>query len=209
MPDKFTGHLRFESFILDVNNCELRRNGIPVPLQKQPCKLLAWLVLHANQVVSREQLRQQLWNTRTFVDFEAGLNFCVRQIRRALGEDARRPRLLETLHGRGYRFMGTVEAVDPTPATSRRITIAISPELEEGPLFTRLADGITSLLLSCLGAGDRTPVVSCTRAIGVSGETMDSGIPLASALKMLSAGAEVRINHGPLDSRCLALLRME
>ncbi len=209
MPDTFTGHLRFESFVLDVNNCELRRDGIPVPLQKQPCKLLAWLVLHANQVVSREQLRQQLWNTRTFVDFEAGLNFCVRQIRRALGEDARRPRLLETLHGRGYRFMGAVEAVNPTPPTSRRITIAISPELEEGPLFTRLADGITSLLLSCLGAGDRTPVVSCTRAIGASEESMDTGIPLASALKMLSAGAEVRINHGPLDSRCLALLRME
>jgi DNA-binding winged helix-turn-helix (wHTH) protein len=201
MPDKFTGHLRFESFVLDVNNCELRRDGIPVPLQKQPCKLLAWLVLHANQVVSREQLRQQLWNTRTFVDFEAGLNFCVRQIRRALGEDARRPRLLETLHGRGYRFMGAVEAVNPTPPTSRRITIAISPELEEGPLFTRLADGITSLLLSCLGAGDRTPVISCTRAIGASGESIASG--------MLSAGAEVRINHGPLDSRCLALLRME
>jgi DNA-binding winged helix-turn-helix (wHTH) protein len=193
MPDTFTGHLRFESFVLDVNNCELRRDGIPVPLQKQPCKLLASLVLHANQVVSREQLRQQLWNTRTFVDFEAGLNFCVRQIRRALGEDARRPRLLETLHGRGYRFMGAVEAVNPTPPTSRRITIAISPELEEGPLFTRLADGITSLLLSCLGAGDRNPVVSCTRAIGASGES----------------SAEVRINHGPLDSRCLALLRME
>ena len=190
MPDTFTGHLRFESFVLDVNNCELRRDGIPVPLQKQPCKLLAWLVLHANQVVSREQLRQQLWSTTTFVDFEAGLNFCVRQIRRALGEDARRPRLLETLHGRGYRFMGTVEAVH-TPPTSRRITIAISPELEEGPLFARLTDGITSLLLSCLGAGDRTPVVSCTRASGAT------------------AGAEVRINHGPLDSRWLALLRME
>ena len=186
MPDPFTGHLRFESFVLDVNNCQLRRDGIPVPLQKQPCKLLAWLVLHANQVVSREQLRQQLWNTTTFVDFEAGLNFCVRQIRRALDEDARRPRLLETLHGRGYRFVGTVEAVNPTPPTARRITIAISPELEEGPLFTRLADGITTLLLSCLGAGHRTPVVS-------SGES----------------GAEVRINHGPLDSRCLALLRME
>jgi DNA-binding winged helix-turn-helix (wHTH) protein len=191
MSNTFTGHLRFESFVLDVNNCELRRDGIPIPLQKQPCKLLAWLVLHANQVVSREQLRQQLWNTRTFVDFEAGLNFCVRQIRRALGEDARRPRLLETLHGRGYRFMGAVEAVNPP--TSRRITIAISPELEEGLLFTRLADGITSLLLSCLVAGDRTPVVSRTRAIGASGES----------------GAEVRINHGPLDSRCLALMRME
>jgi DNA-binding winged helix-turn-helix (wHTH) protein len=208
--DEFTGQLRFSSFVLDVKNCELRRDGIPVPLQKQPCKLLAWLALHANEIVSREQLRQQLWSAKTFVDFEAGLNFCVRQIRRALGEDARRPRLLETLHRRGYRFLGAVE-VKSGPATTlvprepRRITIAFSPELEEGPVFTRLADGITSLLLSCLGAGDRTPVVSCTRAIGE--ESMDTA--LSSAFTLLSAGAEVRINHGPLDSRCLALLRME
>lgn len=190
MTDGFTGQLQFETFVLDVNHCELRRDGVHVPLQKQPCKLLAWLALHPNEVVSREQLRQQLWSTKTFVDFEAGLNFCVRQIRRALDEDARRPRLLETLHRRGYRFIGDVEPVRSAPLAasapreSRRITIAISPELEEGPVFTRLADGLTSLLLSCLGAGDWTPVVS-------------------------SAGGEVRINHGPLDSRCLALLRME
>jgi hypothetical protein len=174
--------------------------------------LLAWLALHANEVVSREQLRQQLWSSKTFVDFEAGLNFCVRQIRRALGEDARRPRLLETLHRRGYRFIGAVESGSATtlvPREPRRITIAFSPELEEGPVFTRLADGITSLLLSCLDAGDRTPVVSCTRAIGASEESMDTVIPPSSAFNLLSAGAEVRINHGPLDSRCLALLRME
>jgi DNA-binding winged helix-turn-helix (wHTH) protein len=214
MVDGFTGQLRFSSFVLDVDNCELRRDGIPVPLQKQPCKLLAWLALHANEVVSREQLRQQLWSAKTFVDFEAGLNFCVRQIRRALGEDARRPRLLETLHRRGYRFIGAVEPLKSVsahvvPREPRRITIAISPELEEGPVFTRLADGITTLLLSCLRAGDWTPVVSCTRAIGAGEESMDTVLPLSSAVKMLSAGAEVRINHGPLDSRYLALLRME
>jgi DNA-binding winged helix-turn-helix (wHTH) protein len=215
MVDGFMGQLRFSSFVLDVKNCELRRNGIPVPLQKQPCKLLVWLALHANEVVSREQLRQQLWSTKTFVDFEAGLNFCVRQIRRALDEDARRPRLLETLHRRGYRFIGAVEPVNAgsatTPATRepRRITIAISPELEEGPVFTRLADGITSLLLSCLRVGDWTPVVSCNKVMGASEESMDTVLPLSSAVKMLSAGAELRINHGPLDSRCLALLRME
>jgi DNA-binding winged helix-turn-helix (wHTH) protein len=213
MSDGFTGHLRFGNFVLDVTNCELRRDGVHVPLQKQPCKLLAWLVLHADEVVSREQLRQQLWSTKTFVDFEAGLNFCVRQIRRALNEDARRPRLLETLHRRGYRFIGAVEAVKAisvvAPRESRRITIAISPELEEGQVFTRLTDGLTSLLLSCLGAGDWTPVVSCTRAVGASVEAMDTGMPLSSAIKMLSAGAELRINHGPLDSRCLASLRME
>lgn len=190
MSVEFTGQVRFEAFVLDVKHCELRRNGVHVPLQRQPCKLLAWLVLHANQVVSREQLRQQIWSNRTFVDFDAGLNFCVGQIRRALGEDARRPRLLETLHSRGYRFIGKAEVVTVTPAPlpvpreSRRITIAISPELEEGPVFTRLADGLTSLLLSCIGAGDWTPVVC-------------------------SAMDEVRINHGPLDTRYLALMRLE
>jgi DNA-binding winged helix-turn-helix (wHTH) protein len=189
MTDGFAGQLRFDSFVLDINQCELRRDGVPVPLQKQPCKLLAWLALNPNKLISREQLRQQLWNSRTFVDFEAGLNFYVRQIRRALGEDARRPRLLETLHRRGYRFIGTVESVTapspvPLPREPRRITIAISPELDEGPVLSRLTDGLTSLLLSSLGAGDWTPIVS-------------------------SAGAEVRINHGPLDSRCLASLRLE
>ena len=102
------GRVRFGVFEFDPATGELWRDGIPVKLQPQPARVLALLAGRPGEVVSREELRQQVWTDGTFVDFERGLNFCVAQIRSALGDSADSPRFVETLPRRGYRFVAPV-----------------------------------------------------------------------------------------------------
>jgi TolB-like protein/DNA-binding winged helix-turn-helix (wHTH) protein len=97
-------------FELDLPAAELRRNGIRIQLQSQPLKILALLVEHAGDVVSREELRENIWPDGTFVDFEHGLNTAVRKLRKALDDDAANPKLIETIPRIGYRFIGTVSS---------------------------------------------------------------------------------------------------
>ena len=109
--------LRFGPFELDVRSGELRRNGTTVHLQPQPFKVLVLLACRPGEVVTREEVQAEVWPAGTFVDFEQSLNFCVRQIRAALGDNANAPRYLETLPRRGYRWIGgTVERVTASPA---------------------------------------------------------------------------------------------
>ena len=102
------GRLRFGLFEFDAAAGLLSREGVPVRLQPQPARVLAILLAHAGEVVTRDDLRQQVWNDGTFVDFERGLNFCIAQIRTALGDAADSPRFIETLPRRGYRFIAPV-----------------------------------------------------------------------------------------------------
>ena len=109
---------RFDDFELDRHTLELRRAGVPVKLQQQPARVLALLTEHPGELVTRELLRKSIWGDDTFVDFEHGLNFCIRQIRTVLGDTAAAPRYVETLRGRGYRFIGTLgtnDAAAPAP----------------------------------------------------------------------------------------------
>lgn len=104
--------IRFREFELALKSGELRKDGEVVRLQPQPFKALAFLASHAGQMVSREELQQAVWEGETFVDFEHGLNFCIKQIRAALGDDAQSPRFIETLPRRGYRFIAEVETLN-------------------------------------------------------------------------------------------------
>jgi DNA-binding winged helix-turn-helix (wHTH) protein/TolB-like protein len=106
--EQVSERIAFGLFEFDPETGTLSREGIPVRLQPQPARVLGILVGHAGDVVSREDLRQQVWAEGTFVDFERGLNFCVAQIRSALGDSATSPRFLETLPRRGYRFIAPV-----------------------------------------------------------------------------------------------------
>jgi DNA-binding winged helix-turn-helix (wHTH) protein len=99
--------IRFGPFTLDAQSGELRRDGELVPLAPQPFRLLLALASRPGELVTREELRQQVWDDGTFVDFERGLNFCVLQARTALGDDAKQPAYIETLPKRGYRFVAT------------------------------------------------------------------------------------------------------
>jgi len=107
--------LRFGVFELDVGAGELRKSGSLVHLQGQPLALLALLAGRAGQVVSREEIQAAVWGPDVHVDFEQGINACIRQVRAALDDQAESPRFVQTLPRRGYRFVAPVEA--PSIAT--------------------------------------------------------------------------------------------
>ena len=102
--------ISFGEFELDCRTAELRRNGTELKLQPQPAKVLLILASRAGEVVTRDELTEQVWGSDTFVDFEHGLNFAIRQIRTALDDDATNPSFVETVHRRGYRFIATVSS---------------------------------------------------------------------------------------------------
>ena len=101
--------LRFDCFQLDVTTGELRKSGSRVKLPLQPAKILILLAKNAGRLVTREDIRNEIWQADTFVDFEQGLNHCIKLIRAALGDDARAPRFIETLQRRGYRFVAQID----------------------------------------------------------------------------------------------------
>src|SRR5262249_49370007 len=105
--------LRFDLFELDSGSGELRRYGERIKLSPQPFRVLELLVRRSGEVLTRAEIRERIWCDDTFVDFEQGLNFCVRQIREALGDTAEAPRFIETLPRRGYRFLFPVETFAP------------------------------------------------------------------------------------------------
>ena len=112
MPQPPSAMIRFGSFELDAAAAELRKNGTLIKLQPQPLKVLFLLIQHAGQVVTREEIQRCLWSDSTFVDFERGINFSINQIRSALADNADRPRYIETLSRRGYRFIAKVAHQD-------------------------------------------------------------------------------------------------
>src|SRR6202050_874914 len=97
--------IRMGVFELDLHSGELRRNGLKVKLQEQPFQILALLLEHPGEVVTREGLRRRLWPADTFVDFEHSLNAASKRLRDALGDDADNPRFVETVPRRGYRLV--------------------------------------------------------------------------------------------------------
>lgn len=101
---------KFDQFEADVNAAELRRNGARLKLQMQPFQVLVALLERPKEVVTREELRERLWPQDTFVDFDHGLNTAMAKLREALGDSAGRPRYIETIAKRGYRFLGDVTA---------------------------------------------------------------------------------------------------
>jgi DNA-binding winged helix-turn-helix (wHTH) protein len=114
-PSNSAGRIiRFGVFEVDLAAGELRKKGMKVRLQEQPFQTLALLITRPGDVVTREQLRQELWPADTFVDFDHSLNTAVNKIREALGDSASSPRYVETLAKRGYRFIAPVETPDST-----------------------------------------------------------------------------------------------
>ncbi len=99
---------RFGVFELDASSGELRRNGTGIKLREQPARILVLLLEHAGQMVTREQLRQHLWPSDTFVDFDHSLNSAVMKLREALGDSADKPLYIETIPKKGYRFVAPV-----------------------------------------------------------------------------------------------------
>jgi TolB-like protein/DNA-binding winged helix-turn-helix (wHTH) protein/Flp pilus assembly protein TadD len=102
--------MRFGTFEADLGTRELRKSGRRIKLHGQPFAVLALLLERPGEAVPREELRQRLWSTDTFVDFDAGVNTAINRLREALGDSADTPRFIETLPRRGYRFIAPIEA---------------------------------------------------------------------------------------------------
>ena len=116
MPEK---RVRFSEFELDFGRFQLSRCGQPVRLEGLPLQLLMFLAENRGQLVTREQIADALWGKDVFVDVEQGINTAIRKIRMAIDDDSAQPHHLQTVVGRGYRFVGvtgTDEAAAPHPA---------------------------------------------------------------------------------------------
>jgi DNA-binding winged helix-turn-helix (wHTH) protein len=117
--------VRFDDYQLDYGRFQLCRRGIPIRLEGLPLQLLMFLVENRGQLVTREQISGELWNKDVFVDVEQGINTAIRKIRRALADDAGEPQYLQTVVGRGYRFVApTAEDVSSQAAAEALVVSA-------------------------------------------------------------------------------------
>jgi TolB-like protein/DNA-binding winged helix-turn-helix (wHTH) protein/Flp pilus assembly protein TadD len=126
------GWLCFGVFELDPRAGELRKHGLRVRLQEQPFQVLAMLLEHPGEVVSREELKKRLWPADTFGDFDHGLNKAINKLRDALGDSAESPRFVETIARRGYRFLAEVRVVGAAPVRSAELAHRPPSALEGG-----------------------------------------------------------------------------
>src|SRR5262249_11229520 len=135
--------LRFGVFELDPTLRELRKSGSLVKLQSQQLQLLALLAERPGEVVSREEIRQALWDSQTFVDFDQSINFCVNKVREALGDNPQSPQYIETVPRKGYRFIAPVIESEPPVeepvAATLKPTPAMRPWLLTGAAVALLA----------------------------------------------------------------------
>src|SRR3981081_1108168 len=110
--------VRFGIFEVDLNALELRKNGLRLKLPEQPFQILTMLLERPGEIITRDDLRNRLWRTDTFVDFDHGLNNAVMRLREVLGDSSDNPRFVETIPRRGYRFLAHVD--ESFPATAAR-----------------------------------------------------------------------------------------
>src|SRR3954451_13421042 len=136
-PERNNGQIHFGPFELDPDAEQLRKRGVALRLQPKQFVVLLMLAQRAGEIVSRQEIQQRVWGDGTFVDFDRGINFCINQIRATLGDDADRPRYIQTLPRRGYRFIAPVEGrsaggpadqaanADPRPGPPVWVRIAV------------------------------------------------------------------------------------
>ena len=122
MPAPVSQLIRFDRFELDVRAGELRKGGVRIRLQEQPLQVLQALLEKPGEVVTCEELQKKIWPADTFVDFDHGLHAAVNRLRTALSDSADRPRYVETVSRRGYRFIGRVDSSDGLPSAPRELT---------------------------------------------------------------------------------------
>ncbi|MEM8930030.1 MAG: winged helix-turn-helix domain-containing protein [Acidobacteriota bacterium] len=160
MQDPIAGVVRFGSFELDLERGELRRtDGKPAVIQPRPLDALMVLVRQQGRIVSRETLQDQLWGSTSIDEIDIktldrSLNHCIRKLRQTLQDNARAPVYIQTLQGRGYRFIASLDgSIDPLPK-SKREDHAVAAERVEGPVtlsighFRDLATDGTGLTIS-------------------------------------------------------------
>ena len=179
--------VRFGAFDLDLASGELRKGEAPIRLQPQPLKVLMLLASRAGQLVSRDEIQKQIWADETFVDFDQGLNYCIRQIRAVLCDDAETPRFIETVPRRGYRFVA--EIVPLSAPVERRVMLVVLPfqNLSNDPEQEYFSDGLTEEMIAQLGRLNPQRLGVIARTSAMRYKHTDKSID--------AIGRELRVSH--------------
>jgi TolB-like protein/tetratricopeptide (TPR) repeat protein len=168
-----TGRVTFGPFELDLESGRLCRSGKVLKLRPQPARVLCLLVSRAGRPVDRQDIRRLLWGESTFVDYDVGVDYCVYRLRTALHDNAKAPRYVETLPGRGYRFIAPVtrERLFPEP------TLAVLPfvNLNGDPDREYFADGVTDALITELARIPAVRVISRQSVVHLKGSDRKLG----------------------------------
>ncbi len=188
-PAQARHSVRFGDFEANLRSGELRRHGLKVKLADQSFHVLALLLERPGELVPREELRQKLWTEDTFVDFEAGLNSAIKRLRDALGDSADKPRFIETLPRRGYRFLAPVEPVSEPSPRLRIESLAVLPleNLTGDPGQDFFVDGMTDALITRLAQISALRVISRTSVMAYKGKNK----PLPQIARELNVDAIV------------------
>jgi cholera toxin transcriptional activator len=155
MPGQMRKGFRFGAFELDAVAGELRKSGIRLKLQDQPFQALLMMLERPGELISRDELRQKLWKSDTFVDFDHGLNTIINKLREVLGDSASSPRYIETLSKRGYRFLAPVIALNgeqgtPPPVSESPISASTACLLTQPDELPAVPRGYVHLLFALI-----------------------------------------------------------
>jgi len=171
--------VRFDCFEVDLDAGILRKRGFRIGLRDQPFQVLASLLEHPGQVVTRDDLRRRLWHDEVFVDFDNSLNIAIARLRTALGDSAEHPRFIETLPKRGYRFVGDLSPLPATaePGPARRPKLLVLPflNLSGDPAREYFSDAMTDEIITALAnlAPKQLAVIARTTAMHYKGSHKD------------------------------------
>jgi DNA-binding winged helix-turn-helix (wHTH) protein/tetratricopeptide (TPR) repeat protein len=202
-----TRKTRFDAFEVDLRSGEVHKHGIRLKLQDQPFQVLALLLEHSGEVVTREELRQELWPGDTFVDFDTGLNSAIKKLRDVLGDSAEQPRYIETLPRRGYRFIAHVEnGARPVPAVVELRLAPVPPLRPTSKLWNQrrvvVAAGVAALLIVAAVVAWPVflvrPLLSGTDVILVASFANKTGDPIFDGT--LDKALEVKLTESPFLS---------
>jgi len=174
-----TGIVRFDCFEVDLPAGQIRKRGVRINLREKCFQVLASLLEHPGEVVTREQLRRRLWPDDVFVDFDNNLNTAIATLREVLGDSAEHPRFVETLPRRGYRFVATVSdaSMSPHESDKPRTRLLVLPllNLSGDAAEEYFSDATTEELIAELGriAPARLGVIARTTAFHYKGTRKD------------------------------------
>lgn len=195
---------------LDLGRYELRRSGRRVQLEKKPMDLLIFLVARREQLVAREDIVRQLWRSDLFVDTERNINNIVRKIRTALGDDAEKPRFLETVVGKGYRFIGPIRVIAAQYSSAAQPTYANADGSESDGRIDNSAVAVLPLVWPgketddqglCLGFADSVSTrLGNLRGISVLPASAVLNLPPGASAPEIAAAFGVRfLVHGAVQ----------
>lgn len=204
------GQVRFGAYHADLRTAELRKHGRKIRLAGRPFHVLALLLERPGELLTRQELQSRLWPADTFVDFEHGVNAAVQTLRRALCDSHKKPRFIETLPRRGYRFIASVERVGLAPPVSDRRDAAALVRVDQQNFVSPRPDWVGEVATIRAEEGRNYVLLPITEQIfdemcDCEAAKDDLGISLLVAdqkLLLVNSGTKVKILDATHPPRC-------